>query len=34
MANGNKQNCIDHFFLTLNGTGTVWFDDVVIEEVK
>ena len=24
----------DHFYLTLNGTGTVWFDDVKIEEVK
>ncbi len=34
MANGNIQRCIDHFFLTLDGTGTVWFDDVVIEEVK
>ncbi len=32
-ADGNTQNCIDHFFLTLNGTGTVWFDDVKIEEV-
>ena len=33
-ADGTMQNCIDHFFLTLNGTGTVWFDDVVIEEVE
>lgn len=33
-ADGTTQNCIDHFFLTLNGTGTVWFDDVKIEEVK
>ncbi|MBQ8407637.1 MAG: hypothetical protein IJY39_02095 [Clostridia bacterium] len=34
MQNGSVQRCIDHFFLTLNGTGTVWFDDVKIEEVK
>lgn len=34
MANGGIQRCIDHFFLTLDGSGTVWFDDVVIEEVK
>ena len=34
MASGDIQRCIDHFFLTLDGTGTVWFDDVVIEEVK
>lgn len=33
-ADGSMQNCIDHFFLTLNGTGTVWFDDVTITEVK
>ena len=33
-ADGTVQRCIDHFFLTLDGTGTVWFDDVVIEEVK
>ena len=33
MANGSVQNCIDHFFLTLDGTGTVWFDDVKIEEI-
>ena len=33
-ANGNIQRCIDHFFLTLNGSGTVWFDDVRIEEVN
>ena len=33
-ADGSTQNCIDHFFLTLNGTGTVWFDDVKIEEVQ
>lgn len=26
--------CADHYFLTLNGTGTVWFDDVVIEPVE
>lgn len=32
-ADGSTQNCIDHFFLTLDGTGTVWFDDVKIEEV-
>ena len=31
---GSRQRCIDHFFLTLNGTGTVWFDDVRIEEIK
>ena len=30
---GNNANT-DHFYLTLNGTGTVWFDDVKIEEVK
>ena len=34
LSNGSIQRCIDHFFLTLDGTGTVWFDDVVIEEVK
>ena len=33
-SNGSTQRCIDHFFLTLKGTGTVWFDDVKIEEVK
>ncbi len=33
-ADNTTQNCIDHFFLTLNGTGTVWFDDVVIEVVE
>ena len=33
-ADGTTQNCIDHFFLTLNGSGTVWFDDVMIEEVE
>ena len=33
-ASGAPQRCIDHFFLTLDGTGTVWFDDVKIEEVK
>ena len=33
-ADGTVQRCIDHFFLTLDGTGTVWFDDVKIEEVK
>lgn len=31
---GTKERCVDHFFLTLNGTGTVWFDDVKIEEVN
>jgi hypothetical protein len=30
---GSRQRCIDHFYLTLNGTGRVWFDDVKIEEV-
>ncbi len=33
-ADGSTDRCIDHFFLTLNGSGTVWFDDVVIEEVE
>jgi hypothetical protein len=33
-ADGKTQRCIDHFFLTLNGTGKVWFDDVKIEEVQ
>ena len=33
-ASGATQRCVDHFFLTLDGTGTVWFDDVRIEEVK
>jgi hypothetical protein len=33
-ADGSKERCVDHFFLTLEGTGTVWFDDVKIEEVK
>ena len=33
-ASGATQRCVDHFFLTLDGTGTVWFDDVKIEEVK
>lgn len=30
---GSRQRCIDHFYLTLNGSGTVWFDDVKLEEV-
>ena len=30
---GSRQRCIDHFYLTLNGSGRVWFDDVKIEEV-
>ena len=33
-ADGSTDRCIDHFFLTLNGSGIVWFDDVVIEEVE
>lgn len=33
LADGKIQRCIDHFFLTLDGTGTVWFDDVKIEAV-
>ena len=30
---GSRQRCIDHFYLTLNGKGTVWFDDVKLEEI-
>ena len=33
-ADGSRQRCIDHFYLTLNGSGTVWFDDVKLEEVQ
>jgi hypothetical protein len=33
-SDGSRQRCIDHFYLTLNGSGAVWFDDVKLEEIE
>ena len=34
LENGGLEACIDHFYLTLDGSGKAWFDDVVIEEIE
>ncbi len=34
LKNGGQEACIDHFYLTLDGSGKAWFDDVKIEEIE